>query len=320
MIVGYDFFGYGDEGTNGAIFDTPICTEMLDELRLNEGTYDEVYVDLNTSVTDTPEKPSSWSIQTIMDAKFENDLDAGSLGADGFKVTHIQLYRTVYGTENWELITEFDFDQDYNMYNFTDRYVQNGVTYQYAIVPVANEVMGEKLVSDTVDVSYHGIFLTDRKENKRLEFDITLGDISHNTNSSVNESLNGQFPIVVFGNTNYRSGNLSVLPVSEATKNLYGGGIDKMQEQINRTSWLDFLNNGKAKVLRIDSGVLMLVVTMNAKETHMDGDNLRDLASISFDYTEIGKLTHEMMQNNDLLATADRGKFTFNDYGEVTSA
>ncbi|MEH7207625.1 hypothetical protein V7094_15505 [Priestia megaterium] len=316
MIVGYNFFGFEE----GAIFDTPICTEMIDELRLNEGTYDEVYVDLDTSVSDVPSKPSSWSIQTIMDAKFTGDLDAGSLGADGFKVTRVQLYRTVYGTESWELVTEFDYDEAYNMYNFTDRYVQNGVTYQYAIVPVANEVMGERLVSDTVDVSYHGIFLTDRKENKRLEFDITLGDISHNTNSSVNEPLNGQFPIVVFGNSNYRSGNLSVLPISDATKNLYGAGIDKMQEQINRTSWLDFLNNCKAKVLRIDSGVLMLVVTMNAKETHMDGDNLRDLATLSFDYTEIGKLTHEMMQNNDLLATTDRGKFTFNDYGEVTSA
>jgi len=316
MIVGYNFFGFEE----GAVFDTPICTEMIDELRLNEGTYDEVYVDLDTSVSDVPSKPTAWSIQTIMDAKFTGDLDAGSLGADGFKVTRVQLYRTVYGTENWELVTEFDYDEAYNMYNFTDRYVQNGVTYQYAIVPVANEVMGERLVSDTVDVSYHGIFLTDRKENKRLEFDITLGDISHNTNSSVNEPLNGQFPIVVFGNSNYRSGNLSVLPISDATKNLYGAGIDKMQEQINRTSWLDFLNNCKAKVLRIDSGVLMLVVTMNAKETHMDGDNLRDLATLSFDYTEIGKLTHEMMQNNDLLATTDRGKFTFNDYGEVTSA
>lgn len=313
MIIGYNFLGY-EEGT---FFDTPICTEMLDELKMCEGTYDEVYIDLDTKVTSTTSKPPMWNIQTIMDAKFTGDLDAGSVGADGFKVTHIQLYRSVYGSENWDLIAQFEYDEDYNIYDYVDRYVQNGTTYRYAVVPVANEVLGDKLVSSTVDVQYEGIFITDRKENRRLEYDIQLGDVNYNTSSSVNTPLNGQYPIVIFGNTNYRNGTLSTLPLSDSTVAMAGAGIDKMQEQINRNKWIEFINNRKAKVLRMDSGVLMLVVTQNPKISHKEGDLLRDLASISFDYLEMGDLTFNAMLSNDLISDAQLGKFTFADDGTV---
>src|SRR5690606_17832871 len=120
----------------------------------------------------------------------------------------------------------------------------------------ANEVLGDKLVSDSIVAEYEGIFITDRKENRKLDYDINLGDISYNLTSSSATPLNGQFPIVTYANSNYRTGNLSVLPLSKKTIDMAGGGIDKLGEQLNRQKWLDFLNNRKAKVLRMDSGVI----------------------------------------------------------------
>lgn len=316
MIIGYNFFGCEE----GAIFDTPICTELLDEMSVGGGTYDEIYIDLDTSLPNNINKPIMWGIRTIMDAKYKRDLDAGSVGADGFKVTHIQLYRSVHGSEKWELQAQFEYKEDYNVYDYVDRYVQNGTTYRYAIVPVANEVLGDMLMSDTVDVSYEGIFLTDRKENRRLEYDIDLGDISYNGSGSTNEPLNGQYPVIVFGNTNYRSGSLSTLPLSQSTINMAGSGIDKLQEQVNRNKWIDFINNRKAKVLRMDSGVLMLIVTQNPKVSHKQSDQLRDLASISFDYVEIGDLTFNNLLNNDLISQAELDRFTFDENGMVIDA
>ncbi|PEN97850.1 hypothetical protein CN553_12500 [Bacillus cereus] len=316
MIIGYNFFNYEHGGT---IFDTPVCTDMMDELNINEGTYDEIYIDLNTQIANDTAKPFMWTLTTIMDSKFTGDLDAGSIGAEGFKVTHIQLYRSVYGSNKWDLVAQFDYNKEYNVYNYVDRYVQNGATYQYAIVPVANEVIGDMLKSDQIKSEYEGIFLTDRKENKRLEYDISLGDVTYNQASSVNQPINGAYPIVTFGNSNYRSGNLSTLPLSRETIAMAGGGIDKLAEQINRQDWLDFLNNHKAKVLRMDSGVLILVATQNVSSQHKEGA-LRDLASVTFDYTEIGELNFSNMLKNDLISTAELGKFTFNDEGEIESA
>ncbi|MFA2720531.1 hypothetical protein [Bacillus paranthracis] len=315
MIIGYNFFALEE----GAIFDTPICTDHLDELRMGAGTYDEVYVDLDTTVPDTIEKPFMWKIQTIMDAKFKGDLDSGDIGADGFKVTHIQLYRSVEGSDQWDVIGEFEYNPDFNVYNYLDKYVQNGVTYKYAVVPVANEVQGDKLYSDPVHVEYQGIFLTDRDENMKLEYDINLGDVNYNMVSATNEPLNGQYPVVVIGNTKYRSGSLSFMPLSESTVNKYGAGIDPMAEHVNRTKWIDFLSNGKAKVLRMDSGILMLVVTHGVKESHKGEEALRDLAGLNFEYAEIGKLNHENIISHNLLSKAEMSKFTFDDNGQVIS-
>jgi hypothetical protein len=315
VIIGYNFFGLEE----GCFWDTPICTDMLDELQLNEGVYDEVYVNLDTNIVDDTAKPQFWSLTTIMDAKFTGDLDAGSIGADGFTITKIQLYRSVYGTNKWDAIGEFDYNPDFNVYDYVDRYVQNGAVYQYAIVPVANEVLGDMLRSDTIKAEFEGIFITDKKENRRLEYDISLGEIAYNTNSALNQPINSKFPVVTFGQSNYRSGTLSVLPLSKETIELAGSGIDKLAEQVNRQEWLDFLNNGKAKVLRMDNGVIMLIVTQNARVQHKDGDLVRDLATITFDFVEIGEINFDMLVKNNLIPTAYLSKSTFDDFGGIIS-
>lgn len=315
MIIGYDFFGL-DYG--GCVWDTPICTDHMDELQLNEGIYDEAYVDLNMNIANDNVKPVNWTLTTIMDAKFTGDLDAGSVNADGFKVTKMLLYRTIAGTGKWTAIAQFDYDEAYNVYGYVDRFAQNGVEYEYAIVPVANEIMGDKLISDAVTVEYEGMFLTDKRENRKLEYDITLGDITHNTLSSVNQPISGKYPVIVFGNAKYRSGNMSVLPLSDETVDMGGAGVDKFAEQVNRQEWLEFLNNGKAKVLRMDNGTLMMIVTHNAKASHKGG-LLRDLASLSFDYIEVGDIEFNSLMKNDLISPADQHRLTYDDNGGIIS-
>lgn len=317
MIIGYDFFGFADESTNGAIFDTPVAVDGIERLQLNEGTYDEVYINVDTnSTTENTDKPSFWTITTIIDAKFQGNVDAGSIGADGFNVTKIQLYRSVYGSDKWEAIGEFDYTPDYNLYDYVDRYTQNGTKYQYAIVPVANEVIGEMLKSDIVEASFDGIFLTDRYENRKLEYDVEFGDMSYNTNSSVNQPINGQYPIVTFGNSKYRSGNVSALILSRETIESDGNVVNSLAEQINRDKWMDFLTNGRAKVLRMDNGLIMLIVVQNPSITHKE---ISELANVSFDYVEIGKLNFEMLVKNNLIPSGYGRKITYDDFGGVVS-
>lgn len=313
MIIGYNFFGL-EEGT---VWDTPVCTDMLDELQIGEGTYDEVFIDLNTSITNEPAKPTLWSLTTIMDSKFTGDLDAGSIGAEGFKVNKIQLQRSIAGTGKWDAIGLFDYNEEFNVYNYIDRYVQNGADYQYGIAPVANEIIGDRIVSTPITAQFEGIFITDKNENRRLEYDISLGDVAYNTNSALNQPINSPYPIVTFGQSRYRSGQLTVLPLSDETVALAGSGIDKLAEQINRQEWLDFLNNGRAKVLRMDSGVIMLVVTQNARVSHKQGDILRHLASISFDYTEIGDINFDMLTKNNLIPIGYGTTMTYDENGGI---
>lgn len=291
---------------------------MIDRLKVDQGMYDEIYIDLDKNITDENVRPTSWTPTTIMDSRFNGDLDGGSIGAEGFKITGIQLQRTLLGSGKWDVIGTYDYTPDFNFYDYIDRFTQNGAIYQYAVVPVANDVSGNRMISDEVQSSFEGIFITDKKENRRLQYDITLGDISYNTVSSVNQPINGKFPVVTFGNSKYRSGNLTVLPLSKQTVALAGSGIDKFAEQATRMKWLEFLENGRAKVIRMDNGVLMLVVTHSAIVTHRDGDILRDLADISFEYVEVGDINFDTLLKNDLVnSSVYMKKVTFDDYGGI---
>jgi hypothetical protein len=171
--------------------------------------------------------------------------------------------------------------------------------------------------SEAIFAQYKGIYLTDKTQNKKLEYDIDLGDITHNDDSATIQPLNGRFPITVFGDANYRSGHLSVLPLSKSTQNMYGSGVDKAAEQAERQSWIDFLTNHKAKVLRMDNGVLMLVTTKGLIESHKQQDMLRDLASLGFDYTEIGNVDFDNLSTNGLISDATVSKYSYDENGEL---
>lgn len=313
MIIGHNFFGH-EHG--GCVWDTPVCTDMMDELIVREGTYDHITVDLNTKITDSTIKESNWDLTTVLNAGFTGDLDAGSIGADGFTITDIMMYRSIAGTNEWERVSEFEYDEEFNLYEYIDRYVQNGAKYIYALVPVANNVQGEMLQSDEVSVSYEGMFLTDKDDNKRIEFDIEIGDISFNTASAVMNPIDSEYPIVVSNRTKYRSGNISTLPISKSTLAQYGADIDGNEERNNRKRWIDFLTNGKAKVLRMDNGLLVLVQTSNPTVSHKEG-RLKDLATISFDYTEIGAINYQNMDKNNLVPEPVLSRTTFNDDGGI---
>ena len=87
MIVGHTFFGRGMEGV---VYDTAIPTDELDEVWLGEGMYDEVFVSVDTSINSNNEKPTGWQLKTIMDAKFNGSLEAGSIDGGGHKVVKLQ--------------------------------------------------------------------------------------------------------------------------------------------------------------------------------------------------------------------------------------
>ena len=98
MLIGYDFFG----SRKNLCFDTAIPTSQLDSVIMNTGVYDELFISLDTAIARTNNRPEGWFLKNIMHAKFENDLESGSLDADGHKITKIQIYRRILGySEGW---------------------------------------------------------------------------------------------------------------------------------------------------------------------------------------------------------------------------
>lgn len=317
MLIDYNFFG---KDMDGVVFDTPIPTAFLDEVVVGAGVYDEIYVTVDTDIGDKDEKPKNWMLKTIMNPKFRNDLEAGSIDSSGHAVTMIQIYRRKHDIEEeWLLVGQFDYDIDYNVYSFVDRFTENGAEYEYAIVPVAKDVIGDVTVSEPIDVEYDGIFLSDLQNNYKMEVDFDMGAVSHNNNVSVSSPLNGKYPIVTQGNQDYQTGNITFLPLTPQQVESGGISVDGVSERKYREQVLEFLKNGGSKVIRNDNGELMIVATHNVQSTSKNG-SLVDLSAVSFDFIELGGFDYSTMSKAGLIGKAGKSKYTFDDYGNIVWA
>lgn len=317
MIIGYNFFGKTVDGT---IFDTAIPTSNIDEVKIGAGIYDELYVSVDQTIGDIDEKPQNWRLKTIMDAKFKDDIEAGSLDSDGHEITKIQIYRRKYLVDSeWLLIGEFDYDINYNVYSFLDRLAENGAVYEYAIVPVARDVIGDITVSEPIEVEYDGVFISDLQNNFRLEVDFELGQVTHNNNMSTASPLNGRYPIVTMGNQDYQTGTITFLPLTKEQVDSGGMPVDGKTERQYREQVLRFLKSGGSKVIRNDNGEMMVVATHGVSTTSKNG-SLVDLYAISFSFTEVGNFDFDTMSKGGLIGTAGKSKYTFDEDGDIVWA
>ena len=314
MIVGVDFFS---KGFDGNVYDTPIPTSEMDEVIIGTGMYDELFVSVDTTIDHTNIQPDTWEIKTIMDAKFNNSIEAGTIDGAGHIVTNIQMYRRKYrSNDDWQLVAAFPYEQEYNVYTVIDRFVENGQTYEYCIVPLAKDTIGDITKSQPVLIDYDGSFVSDLDNNFKMSADFEFGELSHNKNSSVATPLNSAYPIVSFGNQNYRSGTIKYLPLTD--KQLYGAAsaVNARDERLNRKRLIDFLNNGKTKVIRRDDGDMIVCVTSSIKSTPK-ATSLDAIADVSFELTEIGELNYNTMEKAGLIARAGKSIYTYDDFGDV---
>lgn len=314
MIIGYDFFG---QKMDGNVFDTAIPTGNIDEVAMGAGIYDELFISLDTTIGAENAKPTSWQLKTIMNAKFENDLEAGSLDSDGHVITSIQIYRRKHmRDDNWLLVGHFPYEPEYNVYSFVDRFTENGASYEYAIVPVAQDVIGDITVSEPIKVDYDGVFISNLENNYHMDIDFELGTISYNNNMSTSAPLNGRYPIVTQGVQDYRTGDITFLPLSRGQVEAGGEKVDGRVERQYRNQVLSFLRSGGSKVIRDSNGEMMIVATHNITATSKNG-NLIDLYAISFSFTELGEFDFETMSKGGLIGSAGKSKYSFDEFGNI---
>ena len=285
LLIGVDTFGY----KNGAVFKSSIFNVGNYEMEIAYGKYDEIYVDLDTTVSTDIIKPTEWGFQTVIDAKFQGDLEGGTISGSGNEVTAIRIQRQKEDEIIWNDIIQIDYTTgSQSFYTFTDKYVQNDVTYRYALIPLSGNTLGYRQSSDLITVDFDGVFLSDLTHNYKLFYNVELGNFEHNTPSSIQEPLNSQYPIITYGTLNYIRGSIEALFLSASTVTTYGN-INVRSEKLERQDLMNFLKNRKPKILRTGNGDLMLVTIIdNPRETSFN--QIKGLANVSFNFVEIGNV------------------------------
>jgi hypothetical protein len=306
MIIDYDYFLVGDitsnaiktvaETNDDIAFDNCLPLSMaMQDVVLQNGVYDALEVLHKTTIQqEEVRQNTSWGDNTLMLAKFQNNLSAGSVSVGNNKVSTIQFLKRKKDTTEWQICTEVKYNENQSEYYFVDKYIEAEQEYEYCIRPTARiysamgvyieTIIGENspIVSKRVTFDYAHIF--DNEASFDLLYNFKLGDITSNIDANVITTLGSQYPFTIYGASKYKSGSAKCLLVTEKSAT---GAINIGEEKILRNNINKFLSNKKPKILKCDDGTYMLI-TISDNYVLIPDENLLGSYSLSFNYTEIG--------------------------------
>lgn len=297
MIIGFNAFGEEDN----LAFNNRLCHTDYSKLEITDGMIDHIYIDENITIPYSIEKPTNWMYQSVLLARFQNNLEGGSVEADNIQIEKIRFQRRQWDELEWQDVAEIDYvPNEKLLYEAIDKYVANDFVYQYSIVPMTSTILGNRVVSDEITAKFEGVFISDKDSNYELLYDVELSDIESNTSNAIFEPQNARYPIVVHGNLDYASFDITSTFISAETVNSGGNNIDIRMERLGRDRLLKFMKNGRPKIYRDHHGNLKLVsVVGNPKETPYN--EIGGIAKLSFSLVEIGDMDSETLRANNLL-------------------
>ena len=299
MIIGYDFWldevfaqteydGVIIEDNDGVAFDTCNSIASVDNFTLKNGTFDEIYVTktINNAigVVENTEKQNDWSADTILLAKFKDNLLGGTIGIDGHSISQIALRRRKKGEEQWQTYYTIDYYDDINLYTVIDKFIENEETYEYCIKPLGVNSSGTDSLPHSIYINYEHAHIFDNTASFDLIYDLKIGSISQNIGANIINTLASEYPYVIYSQNNYAQGSLECLLVSEESAT---GNIDVKSEKILRNKISSFLCNKQYKILKNSDGLYMLIKIVDTP-TLTASDEMLGIYNLSFNYVEIG--------------------------------
>lgn len=299
MIIGFNFFG---DYEGSSVFETMMVHSDYYRTELKDGIIDEIYIDEDTTITNSTTKPNSWGFKTVLDAKFQDNLEGGSIQASGETIDSVLFQRRKTDELYWNDVAKIEYSQgETTFYEIFDKFIQNDEEYEYSILPLAVDVKGERILSNPITADFEGYFISDKDNNYRLYYNAEFDTLTHNNPSAIHEPLNSQYPIVTYGQLNYRQGNLKALILSDST--ISDHEIDVRAEKKLRQQLMSFLNNRKPKIIRGQNGELLLITIVgNTQEEH--NNKINGIANVSFEFVEIGNTDSDTLKSYDLIEWA----------------
>lgn len=297
----FNFLGYNFLLDKNALDYVPTNINNLNSVQIQNGVYDELYITKDVSQdynTNIPE----WNYDTIFDAKFEGNLSAGNLQFLSNTISEIRIKRRKKGDFNWITIGKIvinDFS-DINNIVFNDYFNENNIEYEYAFVPVVEGAEGEYIIN-SVFSQFDGIYIADIDSIYKMYSGVSYGATTRVQQVGVFEPFGRKYPIIVSNSKlNYEQGSMSgnVLPSNYLEERVF----DKIEIKKEKNAILDFLTNGKPKILKDWNGNIWCVFITDSPSVEYDKNSSLSLVSINFNWTEIGDLNiQEDWDNNDLV-------------------
>ncbi len=279
---------------------TPTDMSNITKVRLQYGTFDDIYISKSTDITPGAYKPKAWDWNTILFADFEDSTLAGNLLTAIDSITHLIVKRRRKDQFRWITInaktiehpegaTAMEMAEQLQIHG-TDLTAAIGYEYEYAAVPVMSGVEGLYSVASVLCESNNVVILDDTEiwatplEDDRLTTTAVVPN-------AVVETMYDVYPTIVRNtDANYETISVSATFIP----GLEECDVDWEDERglvlYNRRAY-NFLRNGRPKILKaVDGRIWLVYVTTPPTDQFDQGSNMRKL---TFQCTEIGNVENE---------------------------
>lgn len=255
----------------------------FDSVSITDGKYDHLY--MSTNPTNTLEDiDKDWTYDTRLNASFEKDLEAGSVGFSTKNTDKIVIKTREKGTFDWRTIHTVDVvdNEDFNfIWNYP--YSRNLSTNEYMLVSMINGIENSYFIIEA-KTEFEGYFIVDKDNIYGTIFNIQLTDTTQNINVATLPLLNNRYPSVYMNaDTNYTSGTTSGCWLKFDTEK---SEADIEAGVMYRQEVMQWLCNGMPKILKLEDGRIYLIKVVGQPTDTNEGH--KDLRRISFDWVEIG--------------------------------
>ena len=268
----------------------------INKVVISNGYFDDLYVTKNTEYTPTTSIPMDWDFDTIMHAKFDKNLTAGSVDFEFYKIkgSYLLIKRRLADTFHWITLQAYKIEEleDLNI-KFIDYTAAPNMEYEYAAVPIIN---GSEYNYYTVKITPDTDRLVVVDRNAVWATIVTDGFANSQRNSppGVIEIMNDKYPTIIHnGAANYDTVSVTAgwFPTDEDGCTIlvgeeYSGWVAKYAKK-----FMDFLTDRQIKMLKnVDGRMWLCYVTTlpanNARDTYWDRE-------ITFGVTEVADVEDE---------------------------
>lgn len=282
QFVGYNFFA-----DVNALDSAPSSVDNITSTQLSNAIFDHFNVTKNTNTLFSTDIPANWDYDTILDASFDGVLNAGNVDFLVDQINAIKIKRRARGTFNWLTLKTIPVNKIEDLiFVFNDFLNGYGITYEYALVPVLNDIEGNYIIN-SVFSQFNGVFVGDAEQTFKFLYDVEYGSNARNQQVGTFQPLGKQYPIIVAnGLLSYESGSVSATILNDDYENT--GIIDPDAIVQKKTIIKDYLTNKKAKLLKDFNGnVWLCMVTGNVQVTYRTGSAM-SIPQIQFNWVQIG--------------------------------
>ena len=251
-------------------------------LQIFDGTYNQLFLSADSSLT-VNNYDDKWTIDTEMNATFDNTLEAGNTDFAVSTTDYIVIKRREVGTTSWVTIyaKKINKADDFNI-SIKDTYARAGVEYEYCASSFLNGVENNYIIQNVYS-DFDGYYITDKDCLYGTIYDVDGCDTSRNMTSQTLEILNSKYMTVVSNSAlNCDSGSITGTFLKLDDNKEFNSSATLQY----RTDVMNRLSNKKPLILKIHDGrIWMIRVTGNPTDSKDTHPNTRQ---ITFEWVEVG--------------------------------